>query len=77
MTKSWKYPNQGDISPGADQGKSYDWLDHLTNQIGGRLSGSLNAERAIKWAKEELDAMPLDSVWLQTVMVPKWVRGYF
>jgi len=59
------------------QGKSYDWLNHLTNQIGGRLSGSLNAERAIKWAKEELDALPLDSVWLQTVMVPKWVRGTF
>jgi hypothetical protein len=59
------------------QGKSYDWLNHLTNQIGGRLSGSLNAERAIKWAKEELDALPLDSVWLQKVMVPKWVRGTF
>lgn len=59
------------------QGKSYDWLNHLTNQIGGRLSGSLNAERAIKWAKDELDALSLDSVWLQTVMVPKWVRGTF
>ena len=59
------------------QGKSYDWLNHLTNQIGGRLSGSLNAERAIKWAKDELDALQLDSVWLQTVMVPKWVRGTF
>ena len=41
------------------QGRSYDWLNHLTNQIGGRLSGSLNVERAIKWAKEELDALPL------------------
>ena len=59
------------------EGKSYDWLNHLTNQIGGRLSGSLNAERAIKWAKDELDALQLDSVWLQTVMVPKWVRGTF
>lgn len=59
------------------RGKSYDWLDHLTNQIGGRLSGSLNAERAIKWSKEELDALKLDSVWLETVMVPKWVRGTF
>ena len=59
------------------EGKSYDWLDHLTNQIGGRLSGSLNMERAIKWAKEELDGLPLDSVWLQAVMVPKWVRGTF
>ena len=58
-------------------GKSYDWLDHLTNQIGGRLSGSLNLERAIKWAKEELESLPLDSVWLEALMVPKWVRGTF
>ena len=24
-------------------GKSYSWLDHLSNKIGGRLSGSINA----------------------------------
>ena len=64
-------------SEALNHGKSYYWLNHLSNQIGGRLSGSLNAERAIKWAKEELEALPLDSVWLQTVMVPKWVRGTF
>ncbi len=56
-------------------GKSYEWLDHLSNQIGGRLSGSLNAERAVQWTKEELDKLGLDNVWLQPVMVPKWVRG--
>ena len=56
-------------------GKSYEWLDHLSNKIGGRLSGSLNAERAVKYTKEELEALGLDRVWLQPVMVPKWVRG--
>lgn len=56
-------------------GKSYEWLDYLSNQIGGRLSGSLNAERAVAWTKEELDKLGLDKVWLQPVMVPKWVRG--
>lgn len=56
-------------------GKSYEWLDHLSNQIGGRLSGSLNAERAVQWTKEEIDKLGLDRVWLQPVMVPKWVRG--
>jgi len=56
-------------------GKAYDWLDHLTNQIGGRLSGSLNADRAVKWSKEELEKLNLDRVWLQPVLVPKWVRG--
>ena len=56
-------------------GKSYEWLDYLSNQIGGRLSGSLNAERAVAWTKEELEKIGLDKVWLQPVMVPKWVRG--
>ena len=56
-------------------GKSYEWLDYLSNQIGGRLSGSLNAEKAVGWGKEELDKLGLDKVWLQPVMVPKWVRG--
>ena len=56
-------------------GKSYKWLDYLSNQIGGRLSGSINYERSVKWGKEELDLLEIDSVWLQPVMVPKWVRG--
>lgn len=56
-------------------GKSYEWLDYLSNQIGGRLSGSINYERSVKWGKEELDLLEIDSVWLQPVMVPKWVRG--
>jgi len=56
-------------------GKSYEWLNYLSNQIGGRLSGSLNAERAVQWTKEELEKLGLDKVWLQPVMVPKWVRG--
>ena len=56
-------------------GKSYDWLDHLSNEIGGRLSGSLEAERAVKYTKEELEKLGLDKVFLQPVMVPKWTRG--
>lgn len=56
-------------------GKSYEWLSHLSNQIGSRLSGSLGAERAVKYTKQELEKLGLDKVWLQPVMVPKWVRG--
>jgi len=59
------------------KGKSYEWLEHLSNQIGGRLSGSFNAQRAVQWSKEELETLGLDKVWLQPVMVPKWVRGNF
>ncbi|BAO74555.1 M20/M25/M40 family metallo-hydrolase [Winogradskyella sp. PG-2] len=56
-------------------GKSYDWLDHISNNIGGRLSGSTNAELAVQYTKTELEKLGLDKVWLQPVMVPKWVRG--
>lgn len=56
-------------------GKSYEWLNHLSNNIGGRLSGSLNAEKAVAYTKETLDELGLDRVWLQPVMVPKWTRG--
>jgi hypothetical protein len=47
----------------------------LSNEIGGRLSGSLNAELAVEYTKEELEKLGLDKVWLQPVLVPKWVRG--
>jgi len=57
------------------QGKSYDWLNHLSNRIGGRLSGSIQAQQAVDYTKAELDGLGLDQVWLQPVMVPKWVRG--
>ncbi|WP_339708831.1 M28 family peptidase [uncultured Kriegella sp.] len=57
------------------EGKAYDWLNYLSNQIGGRLSGSLQAQRAVDYTKAQLDSLGLDRVWLQPVMVPKWVRG--
>jgi len=56
-------------------GNSYFWLDHLSNNIGSRLSGSENAEKAVSYTKTELEKLNLDKVWLQPVMVPKWVRG--
>jgi len=56
-------------------GKSYSWLEHLSLKIGSRLSGSLGAQRAVEYAKKELETLGLDKVWLQPVMVPKWVRG--
>lgn len=55
-------------------GKSYEWLRHLTTQVGHRLSGSAGASEAVSWAKTELQNIA-DTVWLQPVMVPHWVRG--
>ena len=53
----------------------YSWLDDLSNKIGCRLSGSVGAEKGIAYAKSKLETLGLDKVYLQEVMVPKWVRG--
>ena len=56
-------------------GKSYEWLRDLTQNIGGRLSGSPEAAKAVVWGEKLMNTIGLDSVWLQPVMVPHWVRG--
>lgn len=58
-----------------NNGRSYQWLNYLSNQIGGRLSGSVQAQQAVEYTQKELEGLGLDRVWLQPVMVPKWVRG--
>ena len=55
--------------------KCYSWLDYLSNSIGARLSGSANAEKAVQYTKAQLETLGFDRVYLQEVMVPKWVRG--
>ena len=57
------------------KGKSYEWLRDLTSNIGGRLSGSPEAEKAVIWGEKLMKEVGLDSVWLQPVMVPHWIRG--
>ncbi len=56
-------------------GKSYEWLRHLTKQIGPRLSGSAGAQKAVDWTKQVMEKEGFDRVFLQDVMVPHWVRG--
>ena len=57
------------------KGRSYNWLNYLSKNIGARLAGSKANEKAVTWAKSELDKLKLDKVWLQPVTVPVWVRG--
>lgn len=56
-------------------GKAYTDLEYLCKQIGHRLSGSTQEQKTIAWAQKTLKDAGADSVWLQPVMVPKWVRG--
>ncbi|MEC4004807.1 M28 family peptidase [Flavobacterium sp. SUN052] len=53
----------------------YSWLDDLSNKVGQRLSGSKGAELGVIYTKKQLESLGLDKVYLQEVMVPKWVRG--
>src|SRR5258705_5416614 len=56
-------------------GKAYDNLYALTKTVGERLSGSSQAAQAVKWTEKKMKETGADSVWLQEVMVPHWVRG--
>lgn len=56
-------------------GKSYTNLRVLTKKIGNRISGSPAAEQAVFWGLDALKEAGADSVWLQAVLVPQWVRG--
>ncbi|PZX94631.1 peptidase M28 family protein [Flavobacterium aquariorum] len=53
----------------------YSWLDHLSNNVGSRLSGSVGAEKAVQYTKSQMETLGFDKVYLQEVMVPHWVRG--
>lgn len=57
------------------RGQSYENLRYLTGNIGGRLSGSPQAEQAVQWGKVTMEKLGLDRVYLQEVMVPHWERG--
>lgn len=54
---------------------AYTNLEYLCTQIGGRLCGSVESEKAIAWAKKCLEEMALDTVYLQKLMVSHWTRG--
>lgn len=57
------------------EGHSYKNLEYLCKQIGPRLSGSRNAQKAVVWTKKLMEDYGFDKVYLQEVMVPHWERG--
>lgn len=56
-------------------GESYENLRVLCKQVGARLSGSPEAEKAVEWGKLTMEQLGLDRVFLQEIEVPVWVRG--
>lgn len=55
--------------------KSYSNLHDLCKNIGGRLSGSPQAAKAVEWAAKAMWDAGADTVFLVPCMVPHWERG--
>lgn len=62
------------LARGEAQTEAYEELVELCDDVGPRLSGSKNLDRAVRWARRRMEQDGL-KVQLQPVDVPHWVRG--
>ena len=56
-------------------GHVYNNLRVLCKEVGNRLSGSPEAAAAVEFTRQLMESYGFDTVYLQPVMVPHWVRG--
>lgn len=54
---------------------AYKNLEYLCKNTKGRIAGSPEAEKAVEFTRQALISAGADTVWLQKVQVPHWVRG--
>ncbi len=57
-----------------DDTTAYDFVAGLTTEIGPRLAGSPNDQRARDWVMAHFKALGFDKVWTEPATFPKWVR---
>lgn len=57
------------------ESQCYDWLTHLSTNIGARLSGSDNYNRAATYTRSVLQNMEVDTLFTQASEVDYWIRG--
>jgi len=55
-------------------GHCYDWLYHLSEEVGGRLAGSAESIEAVDYTAEVLSSLS-DTIYKQYCTVPYWTRG--
>lgn len=58
-----------------ENGESYKNLEQLCKGIGARITGSAEAEMAVRWGERLLQSYGFDKVYLQEIKVPHWERG--
>jgi len=56
-------------------GECYENLRFLCKNIGNRIAGSENADKAILWGEKVMKDYGFDSVYIMPVEVPNWIRG--
>ncbi len=56
-------------------GRAHDLLRYLTKNIGGRLAGSPQFDKAVIWGEKTFLSLGADRVYLQECMMPNWNRG--
>ena len=54
---------------------AYNNLEYLCKHTKGRIAGSVAAEKAIEFTRQAMINAGADTVWLQKVPVPHWIRG--
>lgn len=57
------------------KGKAYENLHYLTKNIGNRIAGSPQVDKAVKWSKQLMEELPFDRVYLQDLQLRYWDRG--
>ena len=55
---------------------AYAIVESLTTEVGPRMGGSPEYDRATAWAQAKFKALGFDKVWLQPVTFPVWQRKY-
>ncbi|MFM2157247.1 MAG: hypothetical protein RL516_1996, partial [Bacteroidota bacterium] len=63
------------INQSLTNSECYPRLKYLCKNIGPRLSGSLNGEKAVEYVHQLCIDQKLDTTYFQPVTVPHWVRG--
>ena len=56
-------------------GQAHELLRYLTKNIGGRLAGSPQFDKAVVWGEKTMKLLGADRVYLQECMMPNWNRG--
>ncbi|MBK7231050.1 MAG: M28 family peptidase [Saprospiraceae bacterium] len=54
---------------------SYQWLEFLSEKIGGRIAGSPQSLAAVEFTHQVLDSLGADTVWNQACEIDYWYRG--